>query len=83
VSALSPFAIASATEVVVVALVVAVAVGFLLRRAIRTFAPRAGKGSCGCAGTPSCPATNAAEDLRSAARRAAERLASGGERTAR
>jgi hypothetical protein len=83
VTTLPTVPVAAAAEVAVVAVVLVLAVGFLLRRAIRTFAPRDRGGACGCAGTPACPAANAAKDLRHAARRAVDRRAPGRERTAR
>jgi hypothetical protein len=74
-------ALAAWVETTLVVLAVALAAGYVLRRAIRTFAPK--RGGCGCAGTPACPATNAAGDLRVAARRALGRPPDARRRTAR
>lgn len=61
---------ASLESLVVLALV-AGAAGFLVSRAVRLLRNRRG---CASTGSPCCPATAAARDLRSAARRAAARI---------
>jgi hypothetical protein len=78
-----PVALSMFAETALVGLALALAGGYLVLRAIRTFGRRGSEGGCGSAGKPGCPAVNAADDLRRAARRAVRNTTAHETRTVR